>query len=75
MLYYYLLYFAVYSLMLHREGIRDFTISVLTSDLCRDMSMAFDAAAQLTDEMLLWSAGPLSVLFKPPLTPWAFRGH
>lgn len=62
---YYLLFCLLSYLVLYREGVFDFAIIVLIWDLCHDVSMAFDAAASLADEMLLWSAGPLSVLLKP----------
>lgn len=53
----------ILSFALYTGVIKDFAVSLLASDLCRNTSLAFDAAAEFTDETLLWSAGPLSVIF------------
>lgn len=49
----YLLFSCLFSLALYRGVIRDFAVSLLASDLYPNMSLALDAAAEFTDEMLL----------------------
>lgn len=47
------LFSCLFSLAANRGVIRDFAVSLLASDLCHNMSLAFDAAAEFTDETLL----------------------
>lgn len=53
----------LFSPALHRGVIRDLADTLLASDPRQNTSPAFDAAADFTDETLLWSASPLSALF------------